>query len=100
MRGYLPPVLLVLGVAALGGLRSTPATGANGLHNINQVKVGSSLTGGGTGPTVSLDIGPGAIKNDRIQDGTLQIQKLSTAARAALKGDPGPQGLPGAAGPG
>src|SRR5207302_11428699 len=101
VRRYLPAGLLVLGVIAGSGIRSTPAgaVAAAALRSVTQVKVGPSLTGGGTGPAVSIDIGPGVIKNGRVQDGTLQIQKFAPAARLALKGDPGAPGADGPAGP-
>ena len=50
----------------------------------------SSVTGGAVAATV--------ITSANIKDGTIQLRDLSPAARATLKAQRGPRGLPGAAG--
>ncbi len=68
---------------------------------IKQLTAEAGLTGGGTGPTVSLGLAPGGVTSAHVQDGALTVNDFALSAREALKGEvgaQGPQGAPGVQG--
>jgi Collagen triple helix repeat (20 copies) len=85
------PRTLPLAFLVAGGSLVLVATGATGtrLKAITWLKLGTGLTGGGTGPTTTVGIAPGGVG----------LAQISAAAQTALKGAQGPQGPAGAQGP-
>src|SRR5690242_12796375 len=62
---------------------------------IKRLTPGKGLSGGGTGPTVTVEIAPGGITGAHVQQGTLGAEHLSSVAREFLRGAVGPQGPAG-----
>jgi hypothetical protein len=98
----------VCGGALLLTLLASSSHTAPRRRAVDRVIAQSGLTGGGTGPTVRLDVAQGGITTGHVQDGTLGPEDFSEAARAALRGETGPggpqgpggtQGAPGPQGP-
>ena len=96
MGTYKGHTLVGAGIALLLG---TSVVAQSTLSPIKQLLAGSGLVGGGTGPTVTLGIGPGLVTSSHVQDGSLQVSDLSSAARTALQGAQGPAGPAGPQGP-
>lgn len=95
-------VLLLLGAASFASPRAVSSTKQPKQKPdkpIKRITPGEGLTGGGTGPTVTLGLATGSVTGNHVQDGTLEVRHLSAAAQAALRGAVGPQGPQGEAGP-
>lgn len=80
-------------ITAMGNAASKPAA-----QPIKTIVTTEGLTGGGTGPKLTLGIAEGGIAGKHLAGGTLTLDKFSATAKAGLKGDPGPQGEPGTPG--
>ncbi len=85
------PTALVL-FAATGAARPR-------LKVIKQILTANGLTGGGTGPQVTVGIAEGGVTGSHVLDNSLGVEDFNSAARTALKGDPGLQGPAGPSGP-
>jgi hypothetical protein len=80
MRRCVTPLLAATAVAVALSLPSAAQSGFGRV--ISQIVAGSGLTGGGTGPKVTISVAPGGIKGEM----------LDPALRDSLRGAPGPQG--------
>jgi hypothetical protein len=96
MQRHLPFVVAI--IACLFALGAIYGRAAPRLPEGVRVNVGSGLVQQGSGSNVTIAIAPGGVTGTHIQDGSLQVADFSLAARAALRGEPGPQGSPGPVG--
>lgn len=90
--------IVAVGIAGLLAGATLPTIAQSRLMNITQIKTASGLSGGGTGPTVSVGIAGSAVTSAHVQDGALQLADFATATRDGLRGPAGPAGATGAQG--
>jgi hypothetical protein len=91
--------IVAVGLAGLIAGATLPTVAQTRLKTITQVLVGAGLTGGGTGPTVSVGLASGGVNSSHVADGSLQVADFSANAQEALRGPQGPKGDTGAQGP-
>jgi hypothetical protein len=56
---------------------------------IKRLIAGSGLIGGGSGPSTTVAIAPDGVTSEHIQDGTIQLDDISSDAQSSLRGSPG-----------
>lgn len=70
-------------------------TPQGGTPPVMRVIAGPGLTGGGSGPIVTIGVAPNGIVSSMIQNGAILLEDLNAATIAALQGQQGPPGAPG-----
>lgn len=96
--GHAVIILLAIGCLLITGQLSPRLEAQQRRRNITLIRTPSGLTGGGTGPTVTLGIATGGVGSPQILDGSVGVLDIAPEAKAQLKGDKGDKGDTGAKG--